>query len=1113
MNSLNKGPFYPGRSNLIKNEEYSSNTNTLSLTPMQQGMFFNAGYKEGSGDHILQIECRIREAIDVGHLKSSWDTLLSMHSVLHSGFLWKGNEGIAQFKCDCKHAYFSVHDISSFPEVQREEAIRKFLFEDRKREFKLDEPPLMRVTLFCLDKESYIQIWTFHHIILDGRSIPVILERLFSIYAAIIENRTIQLPELPPFENYLEWLKRYDHQAAVAFWEKYLKGITSITPIPANTHKYTEGDQKTGHSVICFDLSPALTHDMVRFAKELDITPYTILHGMWSVLLYAYSGESEILFGTVRSCRSKNVSGSSDMLGLLMNTVPVRTKIDGDMDVLEWLRSIRKDQITIRQHCHASLIDIQKVSEIHGGQTLFETILIFEKYSLDTRMRSLSKTWHKRNFSVHEQTGYPLSLFAYQDTSMHFKLEYDCSRYSKKTASVLCKRITALIAEIVQCREKKLRDLSLLVPEERGLIREMCKKTVKPFLSDTCIHRLFEEAALLYPERTAVVHGESSISFGALNKLANRVAYKLLSLGVKRGSFIGVNADQSIATVAAILATFKAGGAYVPIDPEFPESRIQFMASDANINILLTDGSDSLPMSDTVIIDVSDYMDNSKTVKEDNPPLEVSSDSAAYVIYTSGSTGQPKGVIISHRNVMNFFSGMDDIIKYDKSSVWLAATTLSFDISVLEILWTLTRGIQIVLLSNIGRRKYKKSDKKTERIGSDSEIDNSGSFSSLVHKHSVTHFQCTPSMARMLITDPESAFALKRLRTMLVGGEALPLALASDLKKVLGGELLNMYGPTETTIWSTAHNVSGDLEHGVAIGSPIANTSVYIFNNNGQLVPPNVVGELFIGGEGVAAGYHNRPELTSDKFVTKSSELFSNEKLYKTGDLAGISENGILNFYGRTDYQVKIRGHRIELGEIEELLMRHPDIIEAALTVTTDDPDDIRMNAYYICKEGLDLSGKDVSHYLRELLPEYMVPARYIQLKSFPLTPNKKVDRKALPTPEKMKPDASIAESGSEMEKAVADIWKSILKIEDVCTSDNFFDLGGHSLLAMQLHNRLKKELFENLTLTDIFQYPTIRSFICYLNGKNVKKALKKKCDIPVLSKRRHSRLSARKNP
>ncbi len=610
-----------------------------------------------------------------------------------------------------------------------------------------------------------------------------------------------------------------------------------------------------------------------------------------------------------------------------------------------------------------------------------------------------------------------------------------------------------------------------MTPQDKALLAEWNLTDVE-FESDKCVHDLLEAQALLTPEKAAVICRDKSVTYRELWGRVRRLAIHLRELGVGPETIVAIMMDRSLDMMVALLGVLKAGGAYLPLDPAFPAERIAFMLKDSDARVALTQSGyrNRLAEPSATIIALDEFdLDHEGTDSRGMLTDIQSASSLAYLIYTSGSTGTPKGVMVEHRNVVSFFAGMDRVIGVEQG-VWLAVTSISFDISVLELLWTLSRGFTVIL--------------QTGENGLAATGDYS--IAAQIARHGVTHFQCTPTLAGSLVRFPETVRAMRTLRKVLIGGEALPLSLANSLGKAIGAEIFNMYGPTETTVWSTTYKLVGTAAS-VPIGRPIANTRIYIVDEKGMLAPIGATGELYIGGAGVTRGYFRRPELTAERFVANSFDPDRNGKLYRTGDLARYRADGEIEFIGRTDQQVKIRGFRIELGEIETVLGAHSSVQEVVVVAHRDRADNLQLVAYVVPKPGVSVSPHELKIHARKELPEYMIPAVVRFLNAMPLTPNGKTDRKALPSPSL---DANL-ETGkggypsTELERIIAELWQDSLGLDAVGLQVNLFDLGANSLsvaeVAMSLRQRLKREI----PLTDFFAYPTIAALATYLSSGN----------------------------
>ena len=592
------------------------------------------------------------------------------------------------------------------------------------------------------------------------------------------------------------------------------------------------------------------------------------------------------------------------------------------------------------------------------------------------------------------------------------------------------------------------------------------------FESDKCVQDLLETQALLTPEKIAVICHDRSVTYRDLWVKARRLAIHLRELGVGPETIVAIMMDRSLDMMVALLGVLKAGGAYLPLDPAFPAERIAFMLKDSDAHVAITQSSyrNRLAESSATVIALDEFdFDHERTDPRRMLTDVQSASSLAYLIYTSGSTGTPKGVMVEHRNVISFFAGMDRVIGVEQG-VWLAVTSISFDISVLELLWTLSRGFTVVL--------------QTGENGLAATGDYS--IAAQIARHGVTHFQCTPTLAGSLVRFPQTVTAMRALRKVLIGGEALPPSLANWLRKAIGAEIFNMYGPTETTVWSTTHKLVVTTGS-VPIGRPIANTRIYIVDEQGMLAPIGATGELYIGGAGVTRGYFRRPELTGERFIANSFDPERNGKLYRTGDLARYRDDGAVEFIGRSDQQVKIRGFRVELGEIETVLGSHPSVQEGVVVAHRDRADKLQLVAYVVPKPGMSVSPHELKIHARKELPEYMIPAVVRFLSAMPLTPNGKTDRKALPNPS-IDSNLETEKGGypsTELEKIIAELWQDSLGLEVVGLQVNLFDLGANSLSVAEVAMSLRQSLKREIPLTDFFAYPTIAALATHLSGAN----------------------------
>jgi amino acid adenylation domain-containing protein len=754
-----------------------------------------------------------------------------------------------------------------------------------------------------------------------------------------------------------------------------------------------------------------------------------------------------VVFGTVLLGRMYGGAGAERALGMLINTLPVRIRL-GEVGVAEGIKNTHETLAQLVRHESASLVLAQRCSGLPGDVPLFSALLNYRHSVAEPpRDAGSSKPDTARVLSTRERTSYACVLTV-DDLGTDFALKMQV--LPPLPAQRLCRYVQQALEQVVQALEQAplvpARRIEVLDDAERHQMLVEWNATERAYALDRCIHELFEDQVERTPDATALVHEDRSLSYRQLNARANRLARHLRDLGVGPEVRVGICAERSLEMVVAVLATLKAGGAYVPLDPACPRERLRYLLQDSGAAVLLHAHLSSdvkldlqqAPGAAPPMVDLCADDHGWSARSGQNLGHAVRGTSAtrlAYVIYTSGSTGQPKGVMVEHRQLSNFRHAMQESLGLERG-VWLAVTAYSFDISILELLCPLTLRFAVVIGDPQG--------------GADAQE----SLAHLMTAHAVTHLQCTPSLLRMYMESPEFCRALSGLEMLLVGGEACPASLVERLVQHTRARTMNMYGPTETTIWSSCTALRSDSGV-VSIGRPIGNTQIYLLDRHGEPVPAGAVGEICIGGAGVARGYLNRPELTAQRFMTDPFSAGPDARMYRTGDLGRYLPDGNLECLGRNDHQVKIRGHRIELEEIEATLQQQAGIREAVVLAREDEPGEQRLVAYVV-SECAELEVGQLRKQLAESLPEYMLPAAYVRLAALPLTPNGKLDRRALPAPDGSSFGHRAYEAPrGELERALAQIWSDVLGVERVGRHDNFFEAGGHSLLIFPMINRL----------------------------------------------------------
>ncbi|NEQ81204.1 MAG: amino acid adenylation domain-containing protein, partial [Moorea sp. SIO2I5] len=950
-----------------KSQKSQTNKNIESLcplSPMQEGMLFHTLYAPNSGVYIEHVLLTFTGDLNVNAFKQSWQQVIQRHGVLRTMFVWEGRKQplqVVRKQVDLPWSYLDWQEFSSTEQQQKLEA---FLREDRDKGFQLNQAPLMRCTLIKLGNQTYKLIWSFHHILIDGWCSPIIIKDILSYYESFNQGKRCNLPSVRPYQDYILWLQQQNKAEAEEFWRQSLQGFTNPTPLVVDKTQKQRRQHSSSYQEERFTLGQTTTKALQSLVREHRLTMATLVQAAWALLLSRYSGESEVLFGVAVSGRPGNLLGVEKMVGLFVNTLPLRVQVPSQAQLIPWLQQLNQKQLELQEYSYSHLVEIQQLSEIPAGVPLFESFLAFENYPIDSSWEDWSSNLKIAEIGSFSQTNYPLSvLAAVMNDILGVKIIYDANYFEADTIARMLRHLETLLEAMATNPNIELGQLPLMKDAELEQILVEWNNTKTDYPKDKCIHQLFEEQVEKTPDAIAVVFEEQSLTYSQLNRQANQLAHYLQKLGVVPETLVGICVERSIEMVVGLLAILKAGGAYVPLDPNYPQERISYILADSQASVLLTTEKlvnkeehlaprNPLFYKEQVIYLDADrgkiYQENDTDITESG----VRPDNQAYVIYTSGSTGKPKGVQINHRSLTNFLKSMSQIPGITDSDKLLAVTTICFDIAALELYLPLIVGAAIVIV--------------TREVASDgrqllSTLENSGA----------TVMQATPATWQMLLSTgwqgnyQKSSSTPQKKFKVLCGGEALPEKLANQLLETQA-EVWNMYGPTETTIWSSVNKLESltksdkngsyqqvngkkpSIQSIQSIGKPISNTQMYILDSNLQPVPIGVTGELYIGGEGLARGYLNQPKLTKEKFIPNPFREQGNALFYKTGDLARYLPDGQIEYLGRIDNQVKIRGYRIETQEIETVLAQNTTVQETVVVAREDNPGDKRLVAYIV---------------------------------------------------------------------------------------------------------------------------------------------------------------------
>jgi amino acid adenylation domain-containing protein len=1018
-------------------------------------MLFNALSCKEAGVDILQVEGCLDESLDVECFLAAWRLVLDRHESLRTSFRLKSDGELVQDVYSAVELPSVCHDWSALPPHEQESRWHALVVEDRRRGFDVLRPPLLRLALVKLAETRFRLLWSVHHLVLDGRAFCIVLDDVFAFYEASKRGQAAERSTPRPFSDYISWWSRLDASGAEQFWKGTLAGFSAPTPLGLPRPAAEGGSAGLGFQEV--RLSREVSDRLRALAREGEVSLGNVLQAAWGILLQRYSREQDIVFGVTRTLRLCGLEGVADMVGPLINTLPVRLSVDPGRSLVSLLQETRRVQRDIRPHEHTALLKVQGWSEIPRGTSLFDTIVVFDTESLNTMLRKRSDDWKNRSFSWTGQTSFDISLLGWGEAEFLIRLEYYRHVLDDEQAERMLGHLRTLLEAMPDHAQDPLCELPIMGAVEKEAVLVTWNRNDTTYPREVSLGRLIEEQVARTPEAVAVAFGEESLTFAELNARANQLARTLVGQGAGPDQVVGLFVERSVNMVAALLAIVKAGAAYLPLDPHLPEERIQYMLEDGGARLVVTEREleKALPSLPGTVISLDE--DGWKSNSREDLAVTVEPEHMAYLIYTSGSTGKPKGVEVLRGALTNFLWSMREWLGLAAEDRWLAVTTISFDIAGLEIWLPLLVGATVVVASR-------------------DDASDGNRLCELIQEHDITCLQATPITWRLLL---EASWKGKQDLQIICGGEAMPRDLALALPSMVR-RLWNLYGPTETTIWSTGYLVR-DGNQPILIGRPIANTQCYVLDENRRPVPIGVVGELYIAGDGLARGYHARPELTAERFLPDPFSAQPGARMYRTGDLARYLADGNIECLGRTDHQVKIRGYRIELGEIEAALAQHPAVRQSVVMVREDSPGDKRLVAYLVVESApADLS-EQLRASLRALLPDYMVPSHFVVLATIPLTASGKVDRKALPAPDdSQRPARESVAPRDEIESKIREIWAAVLKMSDFGIDDNFFDVGGNSLLAIQVVTQVRRQGFPSEVLS-VFKHPTVRSFADFL--------------------------------
>ncbi|SDY75283.1 amino acid adenylation domain-containing protein [Nitrosomonas sp. Nm33] len=1023
------------------------------LSPMQTGILFHSVFDTDGGVYLSQLRADV-EHLSVKRFRSAWQAAIDRHEILRTGFLQEGSTPLQWVAKTAELPFVIIdwRDRTMFSAASLEQALDDLAQSEHAQGFDLMKPPLMRIAVVSLADDRYHVIMTIHHLLIDGWSTSQLLGEVLRQYGGA-------LPSAPRarYRDFIEWLQGHERKAAKDYWQAWLSQFSEPTKLAGSIASPSANE---GYQEIARQLDHEFTEALVHFSRQERVTVNTLVQAAWALLLGHYTGQHRVTFGVTVAGRPADLSGSDQILGLFINTLPVKIELKPELAVGEWLRVLQAQNLASREHEHTPLYEIQRWA---GLQELFDSILVFENYPLDEAFKhSTPGGLVITNVRGREETNYPMTVSVVESNGFNLQYSYDCKYFSEVTVNGIAAQVEKLLREIIQSAAKRLGDLILLSEAQQVQLKTWGINEQR-FTSVELVHRLFEQQALVRSEATALIFNDTELSYAELNQRANRLAHRLIALGTQPESRVGIAVERSIDMIVGLLAILKAGGAYVPLDPDYPRERLQHMVTDSAIELLLTQSVLRARIPEPVsghVLEL-DRLDLTHS-PEDNPTVTLHGEHLAYIIYTSGSTGQPKGVAVAHHALVEHALIAVEFFKLSSSDRMLQFSTINFDGFIEQLFPPLCIGAAIVL------RGPTLWDSETF-------------YQELINKQ-ITVADLTTAYWFLLVQDfaREGPRDYGVLRQVHAGGEAMsPEGIKAWRQAGLAGiTLLNTYGPTEAIVTATVADCGEDAggaqghnqEPMVTIGKPLPARHIYLLDAQLMPVVPGVAGELYIGGELLARGYRNKPGLTAERFV---ADPFDDQggQLYRTGDLARWSPDGQIEYLGRVDHQVKIRGFRIELGEIEAQLLHQPAVREAVV-VAKEGPSGTRLVAYVSLQAGSTVTTEALREALAQILPDYMLPSAIVVLESLPLNANGKIDRKRLPEPEFVSDEKYAAPEG-EVEEALATIWAEGLGLGRVGRNDNFFELGGDSILSLQIVTQARRAGWK-ITPRQLFERQTI---------------------------------------
>lgn len=1041
------------------NIDFSRNNidDIINLSYMQSGMLFYYLANEQSDLYHEQVCIRLKGDIDYKLLETTWSIIVKNNAMMRTVFSWEKTKKPVQIILKNYEPEIRYFDYSK-NNINREQVITEILEMDRNDKIDISSMPY-RISLCKISENNYEMLITNHHILLDGWSTGIILRDFLEIYNNLYLGKEKICFQRNTYKSFIKLLNTIDKEEEEMYWRDYLLGYNSSVRLSPKNEQFNERTMKK----ISYSFSYEFYEDIKRFCRNNKITLATIIYSTWGILLQKYTDSSDIVFGTTVSGRDIDIKDVENIVGLFINTLPLRFKVKHDSMIKDMLNIINSELNQRKKYEHTSLIDIKSYVERNVVEELFDSIVVIENYPIDSKIKNEGNQLKIDGYSINEINNYDLTLNVITYENLVLDIVFDKNRFNTKFVERMLEHFKNVISSIITNCDKKIADIEIMCDEEKKRILNEFNNTQSAFPDQITLSHLFEEKVEQYPNDLAVISDEIKLTYTELNERVNQLARKLRLKGVTNNKIVGIMAERSVDMIIGIFAILKAGGAYLPIMPNTPYDRVNYIIENSNIELILTKKANlnhNIKVEEISLEDINLYTGDASNLGITREPSDL-----AYVIYTSGSTGTPKGVMIEHRAIVNRLNWMQKQFPIDKNDIILQKTSYTFDVSVWELFWWSIVGAKVYLLKHEG-------EKNPEEI------------LEAICKNKITTIHFVPSMLNAFLSYivAQNCFKeLESLKWVFSSGEALSSKNVYKFYSTMGfnlnAKLINLYGPTEAAVDVTFYECNrNEIPNIIPIGKPIDNIKLYILDRNKVIQPIGIKGELYIGGVGLARGYLNRDDLTVERFIL--NPYASGEVLYKTGDIAELLEDGNVKYIGRSDNQVKIRGFRIELGEIENCLLSHKSVENVVVNLS----DNNQIIAYVVPRDAVEKN--QLKAYLGTKLPSYMIPTDILLLKELPVLSNGKIDRNKLPKVEQK--NITVNNVKTSTQKQMISIWKEVLGVNQIQLDENFFDIGGNSILLIQVHNMIEKYFPKKVKITDLFKYTTINTISEFIDKGKV---------------------------